>query len=182
MNAVIEIVETGVVYRNPKPHLRAVHAMHPSLSVLDGKQLVATAWVYDTRTGQTLPSVYAISEDGGRTFTNPKPTGFLAQTCKLAVLQDGRLLAVYRRHDRPGLWANLVALRKDDWKNLGEVPLWRGAASGMAGEHNQSDELSKLKFGYPSLKQLPDGDALLVFWCEEDAVCNIRWIRLSVGG
>jgi hypothetical protein len=32
----IEVVETGLVYRNPKPYLRAIHAWHPTLVLLDG--------------------------------------------------------------------------------------------------------------------------------------------------
>jgi hypothetical protein len=26
----------------------------------------------------------------------------------------------------------------------------------------------------------PDGSVFLVFWCEEDCIKNIRWLRLSV--
>ena len=29
----ISIISTGLVYRNPKPHLRAINAMHPTASV-----------------------------------------------------------------------------------------------------------------------------------------------------
>ena len=38
----IECIETGLVYRNPDPHLRAVHAWHPSIvSLGDGELLVS---------------------------------------------------------------------------------------------------------------------------------------------
>jgi hypothetical protein len=26
----------------------------------------------------------------------------------------------------------------------------------------------------------PDGDVMLVFWCEEDCIKNIRWLRLRI--
>jgi hypothetical protein len=157
------------------------HFEQSVVAMPDGS-LLATAWVYDSKNGKNLPSVYTRSFDGGRSFTPPRPTGFLAQTCKLAVLQEGLVLAAYRRDDQPGLWATLARVEKDRWENLASAPLWRGAASGMAGEGNPSEELSGLKFGSPSLKQLPDGDVLMAFWCVEDAISNIRWIRLRMNG
>ena len=37
----IEIRGTGHIYRNPKPHLRARHAWHPTLVVIDHNELIA---------------------------------------------------------------------------------------------------------------------------------------------
>ena len=36
----IEVLETGLIYRNPKPHLQAVHAWHPSVDYFDDWQMV----------------------------------------------------------------------------------------------------------------------------------------------
>jgi hypothetical protein len=58
--------------------------------------------------------------------------------------------------------------------------LWLGAESGMAGEKSRGEELAALKFGFPQMVVRPDGDVMLVFWCEEDCIKNIRWLRLSV--
>ena len=38
----IQPLETGIVYRNPKPHLRALHTWHPSLVHLSGGELLVT--------------------------------------------------------------------------------------------------------------------------------------------
>ena len=40
----IELVETGLVYRNPKPLLRSVHAWHPTLALLDNGDILAAFW------------------------------------------------------------------------------------------------------------------------------------------
>ena len=64
--------------------------------------------------------------------------------------------------------------------NLAEAMLWQGAESGMAGRNAAGEELSALKFGFPSMVRLPDGDVLTLFWCCEDCVCNIRWLRISL--
>ena len=37
----IRLEATGLVYRNPKPYLRAVHAWHPSVALMDDGELVA---------------------------------------------------------------------------------------------------------------------------------------------
>jgi hypothetical protein len=63
---------------------------------------------------------------------------------------------------------------------LAETPVWRGLASGMKGERSSSDELSALKFGYPSMTRLPGGDVLALFWCLEECIHNIRWVRLAM--
>ena len=88
---------------------------------------------------------------------------------------------IYRRVDKPGLWAALVEIDGETWHQISEAPIWQGTVSGMLGERTHSgDELSALKFGFPSMVQLPEGEILTVFWCLEDGVHNIRWIRLRV--
>ncbi len=140
--------------------------------------LLAVSWVHDPASGKNLPTLYTLSSDGGQTFGPPRPTGFLAQTCKAIQLRDQRILCVYRRADQPGLWASLSRLDGEKWINLAEQVLWQGAASGMDGRRHSGEELANLKFGYPSLAQMPDGDVLIVFWCVEDCVSNIRWLRI----
>jgi hypothetical protein len=46
---------------------------------------------------------------------------------------------------------------------------------------SNAEELAALKFGYPSLTQLPSGEVLLLFWCQENCMTNIRWIRIHIG-
>jgi hypothetical protein len=40
--------------------------------------------------------------------------------------------------------------------------------------------MAALKFGFPNLQLLPNGDILAAFWCCEDCIYNIRWLRISV--
>jgi hypothetical protein len=95
-------------------------------------------------------------------------------------LPGGRILAAYRRNDEPGLWATTARLDGDRWANLETVALWRGQSSGMSGDGTPGAELVQLKFGFPQMVLEPDGSVFLVFWCEEDCIKNIRWMRLSV--
>ena len=161
---------------------RAAGLTHWEQSVvqLQDRRILAVSWVYDIQTGRTYPNEYAVSEDRGATFSPPMQTGLHAQTCKVLQLRDGRVLAVYRRHDRPGLWATTASLEGEVWTNLEHLPLWESAESGMSGRGAGIDELRGLKFGYPSFVQLPSGEVLVVFWCEEDGATHIRWTRLAL--
>ncbi len=51
----------------------------------------------------------------------------------------------------------------------------------MLGERDSATELAALHFGFPNLLRLPDGDILAAFWCREDCIHNIRWLRIRVG-
>jgi len=148
-----------------------------SLAVRRDGSLVATAWVYDPAKKETRPSVYTTSLDGGRTFAAPRPTGFLAQTCKIIELRSGRILAIYRRHDRPGLWAEVARVDATGWHSERRGLLWGGAPSGMSGRASASEELNSLRFGYPSFAELPDGQVALVFWGTFGERTAIHWLR-----
>jgi hypothetical protein len=150
------------------------------LTELSDGRLLAIVWCYDEQNGKSLPSRFAISSDG-RHFSTPRLNGMNGETAKILTLADGRVLCVYRRVDKPGLWTALVEIEGETWHQISEAPIWQGTVSGMLGERTFSgDELSALKFGFPSMVQLPEGEILTVFWCLEDGVHNIRWIRLRV--
>ena len=150
-----------------------------SIAELPDKRLLAVAWAFEPATGKTLPTPYSLCSDE-KTFSRPRPTGLSGQTAKILCLADGRVLCLYRRHDQPGLWACVAQIDGDNWKRLSHQVLWSGAISGMEGQRAPGVELSALKFGFPSMFQLSNGDVLAAFWCSEDCINNIRWIRLRI--
>jgi hypothetical protein len=152
-----------------------------SVIQLPDSRLLAVSWAFDNRIGKSKPLPYAISTDG-RTFSEPRPTGLDGETSKLVSLGDDLILCVSRRFDKPGLWATLARIENDEWINLDEAPLWQGADSKMFGERSSADELAALAFGFPQPHLLPDGSVLIVFWCREECIHNIRWLRVQVEG
>ena len=154
--------------------------LEQSVVQLHDDRILSVSWVLAANNGKTFPSEYSLSSDHGETFGGPALTGFHAQTCKVIQLVDGRLLCAYRRDDKPGLWASLAKLEREKWINLEEAPLWLGADSGMIGQASTAEELSALRFGYPSMRQLPNGTILLLFWCQEKCKTIIRWIKVEV--
>ena len=47
-------------------------------------------------------------------------------------------------------------------------------------QQSRGEELAQLKFGFPQMVVRPDGDVMLVFWCQEECIKNIRWLRIRV--
>jgi hypothetical protein len=161
-------------------HDQGVISWEQGLTQLADGRLLAAVWCYGEKAGKSLPNRYVISSDG-RNFSPPRENGMQGETAKLLTLADGRVLCLYRRLDRPGLWASIVKIEGDSWNEVAEAPLWQGLSSGMHGAGPAAEELSGLKFGFPSAVQLPGGDVLLVFWCVEECLHIIRRIRLRIG-
>lgn len=157
---------------------RGIVSWEQGLTQLADGRLLVVVWCYDEKQGKSLPNRYAISSDG-QTFGAPQMNGIQGETSKLLTLADGRVLCMYRRLDKPGLWANLVRIDGEKWINLAEGSVWQGHTSGMFGKQIASDELSALKFGFPSMAPLPNGEVFAVFWCVEECLHVIRWVRLS---
>lgn len=167
------------VLRDPED--KVVYWESKIVELPDGRLLTA-AWAYDEQASADRPNQYALSSDGGRTWTAPASTGLQGQTLTPTVLPDGRVLCVYRRTDRTGLWANLSHLDGDTWVNDTCEPLWGADTAGLTGSsQSMVQNFQVLRFGAPCLCPLDDGAHLVAFWCYEDAVSNIRWIKVRVG-
>ena len=148
---------------------------------LPGDDLLASVWRFHEPSGRSLPSAYCVGSAAGP-FSPLCENGLQGETAKVLGLCDGRVVCVYRRCDRPGMWAQLADLPQGSWRNLAETPIWQGTGNTMRGRQHASDELSSLRCGYPSLVELGPGELLVVFWCREDCLHVIRWSRLRVTG
>ncbi|MBI3987326.1 MAG: exo-alpha-sialidase [Lentisphaerae bacterium] len=146
------------------------------------KTLMDVAWVYDRTAAKDLPNQYALSRDGGKTWTAPQSTGLSGQTLTPFLLEDSRILSVYRRMDESGLWANVSHLEGDRWVNDETVSIWGSRVSGLTSTTNDmAHNFNVLRFGAPCISRLADGTLFMAFWCYEDCVSNIRWYKLKVG-
>ena len=144
----------------------------------DGR-LLAVAWGYDKEAGQDVPNPYALSPDGGKTWTSPRSTGLRGQTLAAICVGADSVLCVYRRMDRPGLWACLSRIDGTGWVNEEHAALWGAGVGGLTGvSDNMVANFNVLRFGAPCITRLADGSLFVAFWCYEDCVSNIRWVRL----
>ncbi|MHB9129538.1 MAG: sialidase family protein [Armatimonadota bacterium] len=169
-------------------YLDVMHSADPPLIFWESKivelrdgRLLAVAWGYNEATSKDLPNQYAISYDGGNSWSAPRSTGLLGQTLTPLLLDDGRILCVYRRMDEPGLWANVSHLAGDTWVNETAEPLWGHQAGGLTStSKNMAHNFNVLRFGAPCVTRLEDGTLFTAIWCYEDCVSNIRWFKYRI--
>lgn len=143
--------------------------------------LLAVAWAYSERDGANMPNQYAVSRDGGRTWTPPASTRIMGETMAIAELRDGRIVSVYRRMDKAGLWMSLVHMDGDQWVNDKEIALWGVNETRLTDKSdNMVTDFNELKFGAPCIINLPDETIFVAFWCYEKMVSNIRWFKVRL--
>ncbi len=146
---------------------------------LPDQRLLAVAWGHHLESGQALPNHYAIGNADGSEWSAPRSMGTLGQTLSSVVLPDGRILSVYRRVDRPGLWGTTASLEGETLVNQEHVLLW-GAATGASSDPDKiRQHFATLKFGAPSIIRLPNDDIFIAFWAVVDGVSQINTITLS---
>lgn len=143
--------------------------------------LLSVAWAYDEKNGKDLPNHYALSPDGGKTWSAPRSTGIRGQTLSILRMAGERFLTVFRRMDKPGLWMNSVRLDGDRWINEDERCLWGGEVGALTHRSdNMVQDFNELKFGAPVITRLGDGAVYIAFWCYERMVSNIRWFKIGL--
>ncbi len=99
-------LRTGVLYRNPKPHVRSEHAYFPSVVVLDDDELLATVVLGEAFESVDLRTCLLRSKDAGENWRfegriYPGTPDRLTSDCsRIALMPDGELLALMARDER----------------------------------------------------------------------------------
>lgn len=157
-------------------------AWEQKLITLSDGRLMAVCWRFDYKTKQNLPNHFALSTDNGDSFGPPLASPLRGETCTPLALPNNHVLCVYRRTDERGLWAHLARIEDNRWQSLADHRLWGAQVEADSGtKDNRLAQMSTLRFGYPSVLRLRNGQIFVVFWCVEDGVSNIRWFKLTFG-
>ncbi len=160
---------------------RPLMGLEQALARLSDGRLLAVCWTYDQHSGKSLLNRWSWSKDEGRHFSPPEFAPIHGETCRPLGIEGDHVVFVYRRVDQPGLWAHLASIKDDQWQPLEDILLWNGLASEQPTVgHGTIEKMSQLRFGCPALLQMRDGSVFVVFWCVEDCVSVIRWLRLEV--
>lgn len=95
----IEVVDTGIVYRNAMPHLRSRHAYFPTAVQLDGGDIVVGMDIGSAFEALDVRSFVAISSDQGQTWSEPRQlfepdqtTCPVSSSCRIGRKPDGTLI------------------------------------------------------------------------------------------
>ena len=100
------MIATGLIYRNPKPHLRSRQASFPSPALLPSGEMLASFAIGSGFEAADLHTELARSDDGGRNWQlvgavfnegTDRPT---SANVRISRMPDGELIAFGVRADR----------------------------------------------------------------------------------
>ena len=142
--------------------------------------LLAFAWAVELGTYRDYNNHFAISADGGRSWTPPRETGLTGQTLTPLWLGDRKFLLIYNFRRQPqGIRVALADIDGKDCRIEEDDYLWTpGQRTGSTREG--IDSFDDFAFGLPSAMRLDDRTFLAVFWCKEDGVFGIRTIKFQL--
>ena len=148
----------------------------------DGR-IYTLLWTHIYGTSRDLPNHWVVSEDEGRSWSEPCPTNLRGQVATPIPLPDGRVAVIYNyRHEPQGIH---VAVSEDlshfDLDN--QLVVFDAGAEATLGETSHENFLAEhmlIAFGKPRGWVLADGTILTCFWCTSGGVTHTRWVRLSV--
>ena len=100
----MKILDTGIIYRNPIPHIYSRQAYFPSVVRLENGKMVACFSIGEAFESADLHSYIVLSEDGGKTWNEPRELykrveGF-SDCARISLLNSGEIIAMTERHDR----------------------------------------------------------------------------------
>ena len=160
---------------------------------LDDGRILLLLWTFRAADETTIDVHRCHSEDGGRTWSDPLPTGLEGQVTAPAVLPGGPVLAASNRRAAPeGILIHVSHDGGDTWDADAAVRMWDAAAQRtVAAPEGASSArhgagiwatLGGFTFGTPDLTLLDDGTLLLIHYATAGGVTHIRAVRFRLDG
>ncbi len=136
------------------------------IELADGR-LLGTCWHMDLQTGKDHENAYALSKDGGSTWSPTYRTGTQGQSTALAPLPDGRALFIYNRRtpDETGVRLAVVRPSESGFGLESDQLIWCAQAATQAGGNLDHGNWTDFAFGEPSVTALQDDTLLVTLWC-----------------
>ena len=162
------------------------------LATLPDGSLLMLLWTFRQGDEETLSPRVCRSDDGGRTWTRPEPTGIAGQIASpVALSPDVVLAATNVRHPPEGirLWGSADGGRT--WNADEPLMMWSVRESRMLGEPVSPEPearsgdgvwaaLDAFTFGTPDMVLLRDGSVLLTYYAYIGKVCHVRACRFRL--
>jgi hypothetical protein len=151
------------------------------IELSDGR-LLGTAWHLRRTDGDDFPNAYAISNDGGDTWSETRSTPIMGQSAGTAALPDGKVLFAYnqRRHGKPGVWLAVAKPNELDFGLIANDIAWHAAVPTQSGSSGKSLNWTDFAFGEPSVTVLTDATVLVAFWCIQPTGSGIGYAKLRI--
>ena len=170
---------TATVMRDPAGKLGFFE--HKLAELPDGRVL-AISWTVEMDGIKDQPNHYAISDDGGLTWSPIRSTGVRGQTMTPIAIDDHRLLVLYnRRYGQQGIVMQIVDFTDDQWTVEHEQMLYDPQSQRSQDQADDGvHEFLSFAFGFPALTRLQDGSFLATYWTKENELHDVRCARLRV--
>lgn len=154
------------------------------IETMPGK-LLAFAWTVELGTYKDFTNHYALSTDGGRSWSNPQATQINGQTLTQFWLGDDDYLLIYNYRQTPqGIKIALAKLNASGCQVINEAFLWQPEKHkppvDASPNSNGIDSFDEFKFGLPSLTKLSDNSFIAIFWCYDAGNYGIKWIKFNI--
>lgn len=99
----MRVLDEGIVYRNPHPAIRALHAWHPTLVHLGGRDWACAFDLGQAAEAHEYGTHYSVSSDDGRSWSEPErliPVGTppRSYSVRMSRMPDGSLVAAGAHH------------------------------------------------------------------------------------
>ena len=146
----------------------------------DGR-LYVMLWnhVYGTKEDRSVH--WVVSDDQGKTWSDPQPTNLSGQVCCPIAMADGRVAAIYNHRLEPQGIRLAVSEDLAQFDHRSEVVVFDAGSEATLGETEHENFLAEhmlIAFGKPHGTQLRSGDLMTSFWCTVEGVTHTRWVRL----
>jgi len=108
--------------------------------------------------------------------------GFRGQTTSLTPYGEASLLVPYnqRKEGTLGVWLSIATPDENSFNLSMNTPVWEATIPTRSNTSGDFSEWTDYSFGEPQVTILPDGNLLLVFWCDQPDGKGIRYIKLSI--
>lgn len=155
---------------------------------LDDGRILLLLWTFRASDETTIDVHRCHSQDGGRTWSEPLPTGLHGQVTAPLELPGGSVLAASNRRVAPeGILIHVSHDGGATWDQDDSVRMWDAAAGRTLAEPVGASNdrhgagiwaaLGGFTFGTPDLTLLDDGTVLLIHYATLDGVTHIRAVR-----
>ena len=147
------------------------------------RQLLATAWTVLMGSYLDVENHFAISRNGGESWSSSCSTGISGQTLTPIWLRGNELLVLYnRRRGHQSIQIALVHFSDTSWSIECEHTLYDAQSTYEVDvrKERQTDEFKTFRFGLPCAIQLTSETILAAYWCQRGEHYEVRWSRIRL--
>jgi Neuraminidase (sialidase) len=150
------------------------------VELADGR-LLGTSWLTSIA-GEDYPNAYAMSGDGGQTWSPTGSTATMGQSTALTPLSDGRVLFLYndRKGDLPGVRMVVCRPTETDFGVEHDDLVWAASKPTQSDSSKGHLEWTDFAFGEPSATVLADGTVFVALWSHQPGASGIPYVMVKL--